>query len=243
MHCNHNLTENNPNGRCTIPSCIKDRPTTSCVYCKTSFRADAYKQLFDRNVAGALTLDAESGRVINCNQAFAEMLGYGSYRELRGNTLVGHLPPGYNREAYLTALRATGSLTNFEGSMGREDGTVIWCSENSYLDENGVIQATLMDITESRGNRERYATLFEHAMDAMVIVDQDRVVQANQQAVTIFGGSEDDVATWTWIQATKHVWCVNTPRGAVDHKNEQALHGDQHRASAVLQRVYGTQFR
>ena len=79
-----------------------------------AFRADAYKQLFDRNVAGALTLDAESGRVINCNQAFAEMLGYGSYRELRGNTLVGHLPPNYNREAYLTALRETGSLTNFE---------------------------------------------------------------------------------------------------------------------------------
>ena len=152
--------------------------------------------------------------MINCNQAFAEMLGYGSYRELRGNTLVGHLPPGYNREAYLTALRETGSLTNFEVSMVREDGTVIWCSENSYLDENGVIQATLMDITESCGNRERYATLFEHAMDAMVIVDQDRVVQANQQAVTIFGGSEDDVATWTWIQGDQ---------GVAEHTNTELL--------------------
>lgn len=208
-----------------------------------TYRADAYKHLFDRNVAGALTLDAETGKVINCNQAFAEMLGYASYRELRGNTLVGHFPPEYNREAYLTALRETGSLTNFEVSMVREDGTVIWCSENSYLDENGVIQATVMDITESRGNRERYATLFEHAMDAMVIVDQDRVVQANQQALTIFGGSEDDVATWTWIQGDQaRVVRDRTNAELLTLKMEQALHGDQHRASAVCRRVDGTQF-
>lgn len=202
-----------------------------------------YKNLFDLNVAGVVTLSAD-GAVINCNPAFAQMLGYKSHRDIRGKNLSAHYPKHYDRASYLRRMREEKSVTDLEVELITTNGTSIWCLENSYWQQDGeVIQATVMNVTQSHTDHEKYQTLFEHAMDAMFMVYGTHITQVNEQAYTIFGGTENALATLPFI-GTPDALVVSESSNVelLTLKLSQAQAGDQHRAKAICRRLDGTQF-
>ena len=84
--------------------------------------------LFERSLAGMYrsTLD---GRLLECNDAFARIFGYASRAEyLRHATTALYVDSGA-REAFVSGLRETGRLADFENSLRRADGTVVWVLE------------------------------------------------------------------------------------------------------------------
>lgn len=117
-----------------------------------------YRQLFEKNVAGTFVTDLD-GTVIDCNDAFAEMLGYRSADDLRGTDVRAHYAEEEDRQEYLYRLREQGALAGNELRLRRRDGEEIWVLENSFLvSRNGketVNMGTLVEITDRKRLEER----------------------------------------------------------------------------------------
>ena len=113
---------------------------------------ERYRNLFERNLAGVYqsTLD---GRLLDCNDAFARILGY----ESREEALL--QPDGmFNRSAeerlsHVERLKKEGFMANVETEGRRKDGQPVWVLENeSYVHaEQGrpaTVMGTFVDITD-----------------------------------------------------------------------------------------------
>jgi PAS domain S-box-containing protein len=119
---------------------------------------ERYRLLFDRNLAGVLrsTLD---GRIVNCNDSLARMLGYDSALELSQHNTKEIWFRVEDRVTMLAAVREFRSLSNYEVRLRRKEGRAIWVIANINLVEekaNGglVMEVTLVDITERKQAEE-----------------------------------------------------------------------------------------
>lgn len=169
------------------------------------------RQIFDRNLAGffCATLD---GRLLDCNDAFAGILGQASREEaLKHNMLDFYFSPG-DREALLARLKNQRTLTTFEARLRRIDGQEVWVLENVTLfdaDQNSpcVIVGTLVNITDQkrteealRESEERFRGLFEEAPVAYHEIDTEGVVRrVNRAECQLLGYEPSDILG-------KHIW-------------------------------------
>lgn len=119
-----------------------------------------YRMLFERNLAGLYrtTLD---GRILDCNSAFARILGYPSREDvLKISALDLYSDPG-DRESFLARLSQQRVLVNFELCLRRRDGSPVWVLANeSLIEEAGaeaVMDGSLIDITDrKRAEQQRW---------------------------------------------------------------------------------------
>lgn len=100
------------------------------------------KLLFEKNISGTYisTLD---GKLIDCNYAFIEMLGYSSLQEIQGLNTEKLYPQKGDRKTFIDTLTTNKSLFNSEIDLIRKDGEIIHCIENVvgiFDDENKLIQ-------------------------------------------------------------------------------------------------------
>lgn len=118
-----------------------------------------YRLLFERNLAGVYRTTV-SGKILECNEAAAKMLGYNSAAEL----LVLNTDSLYfekaDREKYLKQLRVNNALTNYQSKLKRKDGSILNLIENISLSNDPeigeeVIEGIAIDITDNvRANEE-----------------------------------------------------------------------------------------
>lgn len=113
--------------------------------------AARHRLLFEHNLAGVYCTTL-GGRILACNESFAEMLGYGSPAELTARSATELYLRKRDRREFLRRLRAAGTLKNAELQLRRKDGTPIDILENVQItaDERGrfnIIQGTAIDIT------------------------------------------------------------------------------------------------
>ena len=120
---------------------------------------ERYRLLFERNLAGVYRSTAE-GRMLECNRAFAKMMGYASPAEVLAQPAVAFHADSHAREIFVERLRREGSLLNQENQGRRKDGSLIWVIENVSLmhsedatDE--VLLGTVFDMTERRKLEEQ----------------------------------------------------------------------------------------
>lgn len=154
-----------------------------------------YRNLFERNLAGVYRTK-ENGEVIECNDAFAKMLGYSRAKELIGNDIKKHYLKKEDREEYLKELHKEGFKTNIKHQLVRKDGKKIWVLVNSsYIkseEEKPFLEGTLIDITETVkyeqtiSKREKsYRQLIENSPYGIVIHKKGKVLYANKRAAEI----------------------------------------------------------
>ena len=101
----------------------------------------------------AILKHTPEGRVLECNDACARLLGYGDAAELLAAGSV-----EYANASDLLAIRAAlgdlGTLVNVEAALRRRDGTVAWVLQNlrTGVDSNDqpVIDVAMLDVTEQR---------------------------------------------------------------------------------------------
>ena len=114
-----------------------------------------YRLLFERSLAGVyrITLD---GRILDCNDACARILGYASRANLLENTVAAtNYSNPDDLSQFISRLRSEGSLTNFERRLLRRDGQPVWVLENANLLPASAtspegIEGTVFDITERK---------------------------------------------------------------------------------------------
>ncbi len=113
-----------------------------------------YRELYERSLAGVFTTSPE-GALLDCNQACARMLGYDSPQELLTlpfGTLSEDLA---DRQAALSELRERGYVASRELRLRRRDGSTVWVIASASLLADGLVQGTLIDITEHKRAAER----------------------------------------------------------------------------------------
>jgi PAS domain S-box-containing protein len=113
-----------------------------------------HRMLFEQNVAGVYCTTL-AGKILDCNDSMAQMLGYESRRELMSSPATALYFGKPDRDAFLARLKKTGVLTNSELRLRRKDGTAIHILENVCLMEDEaheptIIQGTMVDITERK---------------------------------------------------------------------------------------------
>ena len=156
-----------------------------------------YRTLFEENIAGVAI--ASEGIVVDCNEAWAQMLGFASADELRGRPGQDYYFDASDREPLLQELKEKGSARARELRLRCKDGSVIWVLFDCVIrpSEGGspILQSTAIDITERkeaegalRSSELRYRTLFEKTVAGVGIIGVDgRVVDCNDAWARMFG--------------------------------------------------------
>ena len=117
-----------------------------------------YRRLFDRNVAGTFRTSLD-GEILECNEAFAEMFGYGSPEEAKGRAVKELYAEPEARGRRMERLREEGALAGVELELRRRDGSPVWVLENSFLvegeDGESENMGTLVDISDRKRLEDR----------------------------------------------------------------------------------------
>jgi PAS domain S-box-containing protein len=126
-----------------------------------------YRLLFQRNMAGVFrtTLD---GRFIDCNESFAQILGYSSPAEVLRLRVQDCYVDAEMRAKLVSRLKEHKAVSSYELCLLRNDGSRVWVLENSSLVEHDnsaapEIQGTLIDITERKRAEEEWRQAKEAA--------------------------------------------------------------------------------
>jgi PAS domain S-box-containing protein len=111
-----------------------------------------YQYLYDQDLAGLYTSSVK-GTLLDCNVAFATMLGYDNPEELIGQQVVDLFLVAAHRNKLIENLHKSKQLRNYESILVRKDGKKLHLLENIYLatDElsgEEICQGIMLDITQ-----------------------------------------------------------------------------------------------
>jgi PAS domain S-box-containing protein len=120
---------------------------------------ERYRLLFERSLSGVYRSTVD-GRLLECNRAFAQMMGYASPAEAMSQPAAGFHASLQARQDFIARLRREGSLVAYENQGRRKDGSTIWVIENVSLlgsEEDGdeTLLGTVFDMTERRRLEEQ----------------------------------------------------------------------------------------
>jgi PAS domain S-box-containing protein len=114
--------------------------------------------LFQQSLAAIYTTTVD-GRMLDCNEAMVDLLGYKSRADLMSLPSSKLYVTPAERRDFLRRLRKNGKLANAECRLKRKDGTPIHVLENVSLlpDQSGklkIIHGNMVDITERKHAEE-----------------------------------------------------------------------------------------
>ena len=159
-----------------------------------------YRLLFEKNIAG-VGIASPDGRVLDCNDGWAHILGYSSADEVRGQPTSKFYFNLADREPILDALRRGKTFQSGEMQLRRQDGTPVWVLfDSSVLSEGGgtpMVQATMIDISERklaeealRESEQRFRSIYENSTIGIYRTTPDgRILLANPALAKMLGFS------------------------------------------------------
>jgi PAS domain S-box-containing protein len=115
-----------------------------------------YRTLFERNPAG-MSLSLADGRIVDCNEAFARMLGFEGPADVLAANATDFYAQPKEREQLLERVKSEGAAVNVELQFRRRDGQLIWVLANVTRGSGpprADFEATLIDITEQKAADE-----------------------------------------------------------------------------------------
>jgi len=110
---------------------------------------ERYRLLFEENLAGILRT-RQDGRILDCNESLARLLGYASRQEVLGrNARDFYLDPD-DRERVLRGIEPGATANAREVYWRRRDGTPIWLRVNLRATGDGSFEGILVDISDGK---------------------------------------------------------------------------------------------
>ncbi len=160
------------------------------------------RALFDDSPAG-LFRSTVTGQLLECNDSFARILGYGSRAELEGGSTAQLYFVATDRERFLDELRRKGGLEHFEERLRTKSGAELFVLTAARLFEpteagaEPFVQGSVLDITALRQTEAALRESEVHARDLIensqdLICTQDlegNLLTVNEASVTLTGFS------------------------------------------------------
>ncbi len=167
---------------------------------------EKYRMLFEQAQEGVFVATPE-GQLLDCNDAFVTMLGYGSRDELMALDMGSVLHSvGEERDAFLKEIEAHNYVRNFEITVRRKDGTLLAVAQSCFAtrDASGRIeryQGFVLDITEKKRSEDemRRRNRELNALNAMAVIatqsfDLDEILNLTlRQVISLFGAETGSV--------------------------------------------------
>jgi len=120
--------------------------------------SERYRSLVDHNLAGVYFTRAD-GSVFDCNDAFAQILGFASREELLASSPSDFYVHTTDRDALLARLQTERFVTGIESTFRTRDGASKWVLQNlawmSRPGEEPRIEASVFDITSRKMAEDR----------------------------------------------------------------------------------------
>lgn len=190
--------------------------------------------LFEMNQAG-IYRSTISGKLLDCNERFAKILGYDSPEEIKGYpTSMLYFTTG-DRQEFLDRLRIKGTLHNSELLMKSKQGGEIWILENVILTRDTgtgqeLIQGTCIDITDRknmekalRESEAKYKMLVENAFDGIYLMRGRKYEYVNNRFTQITGYSFAEATSTTFDIG---VLLTESSRKVVEERYEARKRGE-----------------
>jgi len=186
----------------------KQKGTIHVIRDTTERRAaeEKYRLLFEQVQEGVFVSTPE-GKLIDCNDAFVQMLGYNTREEVSALNIETELYASpEQRELFRREVEKHNYVRNFEQTLRRKDGSLLNAVESSFAsrDAGGKIeryQGFLLDMTEKKRAEEeiRRRNRELNALNAMAVIatqsfDLDEILNLTlRQVVTLFGAETGSV--------------------------------------------------
>lgn len=153
-------------------------------------REKKYRNLYYRNQSGVFTTDLSS-TILDCNLAFEEMFD-GALS--KGSKLFKDSQKK-EWEEILELIEDRENLRNYQTHFTFANGTTKWFIFNWYIDKmTNQIEGTIMDLTEVqkasaalRQSEEKYRLIYEESNDAILLLDEDKIIDVNRKGIQLFG--------------------------------------------------------
>jgi PAS domain S-box-containing protein len=167
---------------------------------------EKYRLLFEQ-VQEGVYVATPTGRLLDCNDAFVQMLGYERREELLTLNLDEDIRvDAGQREAFGKNIEQHNYVRNFEVTMRRKNGTLLLSSESSFATRDAAgrverFQGFVLDVTEKRRTEDemRRRNRELNALNAMAVVatqsfDLDEILNLTlRQVVSLFGAESGAV--------------------------------------------------
>jgi PAS domain S-box-containing protein len=167
---------------------------------------EKYRMLFEQAQEGVFVA-TPGGELLDCNDAFVTMLGYGSRDELMALDMGSVLHSvAEEREAFRKEIEAHNYVRNFEITVRRKDGTLLVVAQSCFAtrDSGGNIeryQGFVLDITEKKRSEDemRRRNRELNALNAMAVIatqsfDLDEILNLTlRQVISLFGAETGSV--------------------------------------------------
>ena len=176
---------------------------------------EKYRMLFEQAQEGVFVATLE-GDLLDCNDAFVTMLGYGSRDELMALDLAGVLgATADERDAFRQELEAHNYVRNFEMSVRRKDGALLTVAQSCFATREATgrierYQGFVLDITEKKRSEDemRRRNRELNALNAMAVIatqsfDLDEILNLTlRQVISLFGAETGSVYLATGPEGT-----------------------------------------
>lgn len=171
-------------------------------------REQKYRNLYYRNQAGVFTADLTS-TILDHNQAFEEMF--------EGEvTKKDKLFEGLDNQEWkeiLELITNNENLRNYQIHFTLKNGRTKWFIFNWYLDSStNNIEGRVIDVSEVQKtasalsqSEQKYRLIFEETNDAILLLEDDKIIDSNRRGIQLFGLIKKELLTKTlWDLSYDH---------------------------------------
>ncbi len=162
---------------------------------------ERYKSFFNNDITGD-NMVATNGEIIDCNPAFATMLGYKSVDELKGKNIELFYANTEERKQFVDKIKKFKKISNSNIDLRRKDGKVIHCELNSVgvFDDNGELVQTIsyfIDVTLQRRSDEIQKMILDIAQVSAQNIDlYEFIAQIHTKIKSVFNAENFYIALY-----------------------------------------------
>ncbi len=161
---------------------------------------------FIENASVGIYRSTPDGRIVMANPSMVRILGYDSFQEMASRNLEADShEASYPRREFRETIERAGLLSGWEAAWTRRDGTTVLVRESASVtrDADGRVQyydGIIEDISGRkkaeqalRESEERFRNLTEAAFEGIVITENGRIIDINDQALKFLGYERSEV--------------------------------------------------
>lgn len=222
-------------------------------YCDDKQKVDfhslrLFKFIFDKLPIG-LYLSALDGTILEMNPAFARMLGFNDFEDLKnlsddaGDFYVDRT----QRDYILDNIKKDKPITNYEITLQKHNGSFIYANINAHrlqFKDDVIIQGTVIDITDKVQQRkelelekEKLKAYFNNTNDIILVCDiHGKIIDANDRITEFIGIKKSQIMN-------KYIYEVTELLEEEDFYNnivDKLLNGEKLKSIRTLKKPDGT---